>query len=218
MSVMTIIQTIDLERNFDVIVCGGGPAGIAAAVSAARLNMNVCIIEQMGCFGGIGTSGLVQFFAPFSDGETILAGNFGKEAVERLRHKGGTSPDDKPDNWDWIPFNNEVLKLVYDEMAEESGVTVKFFSTVVDVQTEEGRISSVLVSGGKGIQLLKANVIVDTTGDGFVSFLAGAPFRYGDEDERTQASTLCSIYSNVDWDTHFEFLKETGQGADLPIP
>jgi hypothetical protein len=205
-----------LKDSFDVIVCGGGPAGIAAAVCAARMNMSVCIIEQTGCFGGMSTSGLVQFFAHFSDGEKVLVGNFGTEVLKRLRHKKGTSPEDKPDKWNWVVFNNEILKLVYDEMAEESGISIKFFSTVLDVWVEDGTVNSILVSGGKGVYTLRGKVFVDATGDGFVAFMAGAPFWHGDEEGNTQASTLCSVYSNVDWETYYRFLKDTQQEGNLP--
>jgi flavin-dependent dehydrogenase len=74
MATYTLTREIPIEDEFDVLVAGGGPAGSAAAVCAARLGAKVLLAEATGCLGGMGTAGLVASFGPISDGERMLVG------------------------------------------------------------------------------------------------------------------------------------------------
>ncbi|MBN1345156.1 MAG: FAD-dependent oxidoreductase [Phycisphaerae bacterium] len=185
----------------DVLVVGGGPAGIAASLSAARLGASVLLVEQQGCLGGLGTSGLVPGFCPMSDGERVIVGGIGREVVDRLRERGGTGADDGPEQWDWIAFNPESLKVLYDEMVGEAGVGVRFFTTLVDVLVEGRQVRGAVFSGRSGPYAVEARTFVDATGDGLLSYLSGAACEIGDEAGRLQPPTLCSIFAGVDWET-----------------
>ena len=81
---MIYTKSLNYKYETDVFVAGGGPSGIAAAVAAARNGKKVFLAEATGCFGGLGTSGLVPAFAPFDDGENVLASGIGYEIRQRL--------------------------------------------------------------------------------------------------------------------------------------
>ena len=72
-----------MKQSYDLIVAGGGPAGVAAAVAAARGGADTLLIEHTGCLGGMGTSGLVGAWCPFTDGKRLLHGGIGAEVVRR---------------------------------------------------------------------------------------------------------------------------------------
>ena len=83
-----LTRDIPVDESYDILVAGGGPAGTAAAVCAARLGAKVLLVEANGCLGGMGTSGLVSTFGPVSDGKRMLVGGFMKELVESMYQRG----------------------------------------------------------------------------------------------------------------------------------
>ena len=91
-STYTFARSIPAESGYDLVVAGGGPAGTAAAVCAARLGLKVLLAEATGCLGGMGTSGLVASFGPVSDGQRMLVGGFMKELLETMWDAGGLRP------------------------------------------------------------------------------------------------------------------------------
>ena len=96
---LTYTRTLPIEQSYDLIVAGGGPSGVAAAIAAGRQGLRVALIEQNGCLGGLGTSGLVNVLMPFADGERTLMGGIGLELVEALHARGFTPPETTPDLW-----------------------------------------------------------------------------------------------------------------------
>ncbi len=112
-------RQIPVEQACDLVVCGGGPAGAGAAISAARLGAKVLLVEATGCLGGMGTSGLVTAFDPMANGERGLVGGVMREIVETIHARGFTGPQVTPEFWlkhyhRWTPFNAEGYKLVLD--------------------------------------------------------------------------------------------------------
>ena len=109
------------RRAIDILVAGGGPAGTAAAVCAARLGAKVLLAEANGCLGGMGTSGLVSTFGPVSDGKRMLVGGFMKELVESMHQRGDRSARTWCRNIStrqlnrWVPFKPEALKRMLDD-------------------------------------------------------------------------------------------------------
>ena len=110
-----LTREIPVDDSYDILVAGGGPAGTAAAVCAARLGAKVLLAEATGCLGGMGTSGLVSTFGPVSDGKRMLVGGFMKELVESLYQRGDLGPHVVPEYLysqlnRWVPFKPEALK------------------------------------------------------------------------------------------------------------
>jgi len=131
---ITIRREVPVRHDVDVFVAGGGPAGVAAAIAAARQGKKVFLVEGHSCFGGMGTAGLVPAYMTFGDGVSFLAGGIGEEVLNRLHKDGGTGPtyDPKKNKSGSVGIKAEVLKRVYDEMVVEAGVDFTFHTLLID--------------------------------------------------------------------------------------
>jgi flavin-dependent dehydrogenase len=148
----TLTRQVPVETGYDLVVCGGGPAGTAAAVCAARLGAKVLLAEATGCLGGMGTSGLVTAFDPMANGEQLLVGGFMKEVVSTLYRRGFLGPHERPEVYEkryhhWTKFQAEGYKLVLDEFATDCGVEVRFFTRAIDADAdpEQGSVNGVIL-------------------------------------------------------------------------
>jgi len=177
-----------------VFVAGGGPAGIAAGITAARQGRKVLIVESTGCFGGMGTSGLVPGFCGFGNDIEFLAGGIGAEVC--MAHYG------KCDCMDGVqPIRVEEIKRLYDNMVAASGAEFLFFTSLIDVVCDhEGHVDYVVCVNKGGMFVVKAGVYLDCTGDGDHCAKAGADFLFGDEEGLTMGTSLCQLWANIEWD------------------
>ena len=199
--VVAFRRDVPVRHEVDVFVAGGGPAGCAAAVMAARQGARVFLAEGQNCFGGMGTAGLVPAFMQFGDGVNFLASGFGEELLDRLVVAGGTYPAAPgADRTGCYPIQAEVLKRVYDAMVAESGAVFSFHANLVGVESEGGRVRSVILWGKSGLFAVRAKVFVDGTGDGDLAAWAGAPFEKGDASGSMMPGTLCQVWAGVDFD------------------
>lgn len=179
--------------EYDVIVAGGGPAGIAAAVSAAREGAKTALIERYGILGGMLTAGHVQPILGRVEGRTMY------NEICELLSKGHNVRQVVTRNGSEVGLDLEETKLRLLELAVEAGVYVYLQTPVVDVVKEGDRLTGVKVCTPTGIQELKAKAVVDSTGDGFVAALAGAPYEVGrSSDGKCQPVTLEFTVDNVD--------------------
>lgn len=185
--------SVPVAYEADVAVVGGGPAGVAAAVMAARQGARVVLLEAESCFGGLGTAGLVPAFMQFTDGEHFLAGGFGQELFDRLN-----AISDKAVN---NPYSIQVenLKRVYDEMVTETDIAFRFVSRLIAVRQEETWVTHAIFAGKTDLFSVAARVFVDATGDALLCYLAGAPTLKGDDTTNMMAGTLCSLWAGIDW-------------------
>jgi len=190
-------REIPLNKSWDVIVVGGGPAGCTAATAAAREGARTLLIEATGALGGMGTVGLVPAWCPFSDKERVIYGGLAEKVFWESR-KG--VPHVSKQQLDWVPINPEQLKRVYDDMVSEAGATVLFHTLLAGVETDEARGVSAIVAANKaGLSAYQAKVYVDCTGDGDLAAWAGAKFQQGQgETGELQPATHCFVLSNVD--------------------
>jgi hypothetical protein len=211
-------RTIPAESGYDLVVAGGGPAGAAAAVCAARLGAKVLLVESTGCLGGMGTSGLVTAFDPMANGDEGLVGGFMREVVEELFTRSFLGPEVTPDFWRknymvWTPFNAEGYKLVLDEKMVAAGVEVRFFTRIIDADVSAGerRVNGVVLSNVEGYAYVKARAFIDATGDAILADLCGCACREAGRDSpRIMPATLPSLFAGIDWDRLVAFRKEKG--------
>jgi hypothetical protein len=206
-STYTLQRSIPAEAGYDLVVAGGGPAGTAAAVCAARLGLKVLLAEATGCLGGMGTSGLVASFGPVSNGESMLVGGFMKELLETMWVQKAFGPHVVPEFLHsqlnrWVPFNPEHLKRILDDFVVQAGVDVRFFTRVVEADLTGRRVNGVVLSNVEGLRYVPAKAFVDATGDAALAALAGAECKVVLRDTETVSpSTLCSMVGGMDW-TH----------------
>lgn len=195
-------------NEYDVIVAGGGPAGIAAAVSAARLGAKTALIERYGILGGMLTSGHVQPILGRAQGRTMY-----DEIVELLTEGHEDAPKMVTRNGAEIGFDLEEAKFRLLKLCVDNGVYMYLQTVVADVLKEGSRITGVKVCTPMGLTELHAKVVVDSTGDGFVAALAGAPFEIGrPSDGKCQPVTLEFTVDNVD-----ESIGITAWGGSDPV-
>ncbi len=197
---MEVRRTVPVRHEVDVFVAGGGPAGCAAAVFAARQGARVFLAEGQNCFGGMGTCGMVPAFMAFGNGIHFLAAGFGEDLLDRLIADGGAG--DLPAKYNktgCFSIDAEKLKRVYDGLVGEAGVTFGLHTHLIGVETEGGRVTAALLWGKSGLFAVQARVYVDATGDGDLAAWAGAPFEKGDADGNLMPGTLCSLWANVDF-------------------
>ncbi|MDF3822636.1 FAD-dependent oxidoreductase [Leptospira sp. 96542] len=193
------------ELSPDVLVCGGGLAGVMAAIAAARQGAQVLLVERYGFLGGNATGGAVAQFNSWqtAGGRRVIAG-LAREVVERLRAYGAAgehqvfvmSTGHKMDRIEYAP---EVLKLVLDDMVLDAGVQPLLHANVLDVETEAGRIRAVRVLTKSGVLSLRPRVVVDTTGDIDVLHRSGARFLALEEGDALQPATMMFRFGPIDF-------------------
>jgi hypothetical protein len=199
---------------YDLVIAGGGPAGTSAGIAAARLGAKVLIIEAMGCLGGMGTSGLVTAFDPMANGEEMLVGGIMREIVFKLYERGFLGPKEKPEIFTkayhhWTSFQAEGYKLLLDEMVTEAGIEVRFFTRVIEADTDpkKGIVNGIIQQNVEGLRYVRAKTFIDATGDAVLSDICGVECREAGRDTPVaMPPTLCSYVANVDW-------ARAGQGA-----
>ena len=225
MSTFHLSRNVPIETPYDVVVAGGGPAGAAAAVSAARLGARTLLIEATGCLGGMGTSGLVTAFDPMANGEISLVGGFQREVVEDLYRRGFLGPEVTPEYWlkrflTWIPFNVEGYKLVLDEKMLAAGVETRFFTRVIDVDVEAARrvVNGVIIHNIQGYSFIPAKAFIDCTGDAVLADLCGcACWEAGRDTPNIMPATLPSLFAGIDWERVNEYRKKQGHEQNSGI-
>jgi hypothetical protein len=201
---------VNVVAESDVLVVGGGPAGIAAAIAAARQNAKTILIEQTGCVGGMGTSGLVGPFMSNYDTvgkEEIVKGIF-RELINRMIARGGAlDPSTMKASTEYVsfitlchhnstPFDPELLKFVAEEMLMENGVEIRYFTRLVKARVDENNaIDSIVVADKRGLSILKSSLYIDCTGDGDLAAFSGQSYI---QDAEVQPATLFMRIGGVD--------------------
>lgn len=182
-------QSIPIAEKVDVLVCGGGPAGIAAAITAARNGASTLLVERAGFLGGTATGSMMGLITiPFKE----LAG-FPKEFFGLLasEHGAGTSRV--------VPWDIEKYKFVAEDLALKAGVKLLFHTIVSESLIDGNSLKGVIVENKSGRSAILAKTVVDTTGDADVAARAGVPFVKGREkDGAMRPVTVMGLISNVD--------------------
>ena len=189
--------------EFDVVVAGGGLAGVISAISAARDGMKVLLVEKCGYLGGMATAGLVFPFMSYRErgsGKPANAGLFA-ELLRRMYELGGQSSAES------TAYKEEYMKLALDRMVREAGVKVLFHSLLSEVVREGRVIKSITISTCQGNIKISAPIFIDATGDADLTAFAGLEYKLGrEEDGLCQPMTLNFRLTNVDW-SRYDYAK-----------
>jgi glycine/D-amino acid oxidase-like deaminating enzyme len=199
-------REIEVKGEYDVLVIGGGGAGIAAGIAAARSGARTLLVERYGFLGGMATAGMVGSFCGFfttGAEKKLIVGGVAGGLRERLKEhsavteKGISRVDPRIAS---LRFNPELFKFVTEEFVAKNGVELLYHSFVTDVVWERkgGRLSGVIVENKSGRCAVLAKVIIDASGDGDVAFRAGVPCEVGDAKGRLQTLTTMFRMIHVD--------------------
>lgn len=194
------------EERYDIVVVGGGTAGVAAAISAAKAGKNVALVEEQGFLGGTSTGGMISQYMGFADG--VDSGNVFGTMGEILRRLWSYRAAGEIETIHLLyredlavkaaSYDAEMAKLVLDELVQEAGVTVLLHTRAIGVEMAGEEIDHVLVHDLEGIRRLNAQVYIDASFHGTVAVDAGCRWVKGDEHGVVQPGTLMFRLNNVD--------------------
>jgi len=176
-SVVEQAKKVPVIEDVDILVVGGGMAGVGAAVAAGRMGFRTLLVEYFGCLGGNGTSGMVNNFCGYTTSgpnKVQIVQGIGGEIHKMLFERNGVS------SMKSYTFNPEILKMVLDEAAAEANVKLLYYTQVVDSIAENNVIKGVFIENKAGRQAILAKRVLDCSGDGDVCASAGVPFELGD--------------------------------------
>ena len=170
-------RKVSIIEDVDILVVGGGMAGVGAAVAAGRMGLKTLLVEYFGCLGGNGTSGMVNNFCGYTTSgpnRVQIVQGIGGEIHKMLFQRNGVN------SMKSYTFNPEILKMVLDEETAEGNVKLLYYTQVVDPIIEKNTIKGVLVENKAGRQAVLAKRVLDCSGDGDVCASGGVPFELGD--------------------------------------
>ncbi len=195
---------------YDVLVIGGGNAGCAAALAAARHGARTMLVERYGFLGGTATAAMVGPWMTFHSGSERIVGGIAQEIVERLVRRGA-SPGHITDSSDYVPtitpFDPEIHKALLFEMMREAGVDLLLHAWFLGTHVEDDRIIGASVATVGGGRSYRARVTIDATADAYVAVSAGVPTQKGDERGRVQPASLMFRLSHVDLSKTASYLR-----------
>lgn len=186
-SVAEAARQIPVSDNVDVLICGGGPAGVSAAILAARTGASVRILEAHGCLGGVWTSGMLSYVMdarkPGLNAELVRR----LVAMDAQRQNG-------PQHY---VYDIEAMKYLLEEFCGELNIRLQYHTRIVAVEKDgSGRVRGVITESKSGRQAWRAAVVIDTTGDGDVGALAGCEWEFGEStDCPCQPMSLMGVIS-----------------------
>lgn len=188
-------REIPVIAQMDVLVLGAGPAGMGAAVWAARTGAKTMLVEQAGDVGGVSTVGLMSHWT----GQT--KGGFFEEVLERSADIDFEGIDSVYGDYPRQIINPERLKTVYLQMLDEAGVRLRLYTFASDVIMEGNTVKGVILESKSGREAVMAKVIIDCTGDGDIAAKTGAAYVCGREsDGMMQPVTIMFKVAGVDYD------------------
>ena len=210
---MTINEQIktEVKREYDVAVCGGGFAGISAALAAARQGSKVLLLEKQFMLGGLATAGLVTIYLPLCDG-------YGKQVsfgiAEELFHLSiqHGAEDKYPENWldnigtrteqdqrFEVQYNPQLFAILVEKLLRDEGVDILYGTYVVSVDVNDGKINHIVTENKSGRFAYKVKSVVDATGDADIAHFAGAP-----TEKFKQGNVLAAWYYSVGEQTGYK--------------
>ncbi len=214
MNTISITNEIPVKGSYDVIVAGGGVAGVAAAVSAARMGKKTLLIEKTISLGGLATIGLINLFVPMCNGRGTQIIKGMAEEFLRLSVKYGY--DTIPEQWKdpsgkksggeryFTRFSPAIFSLALTELIENEGVDILYDTIVSEPIMENGHCKGLVLESKSGREYYEGKIIVDTTGDADILYRAGVPTQQGGN-----FFTMCSLGTDI------EACKKTADTGDM---
>ncbi len=213
-------QKITTNTDYDIAVCGGGFAGISAALAAAREGKKVVLFEKQYMLGGLGTAGLVTIYLPLCDGyghqvsfgisEELLklSITYGAEARYPENWLDGIGTRTENDKRYLVQYNAQVFAILAEQLLLKEGVDIMYGSYVVDVDVEDKKIKRLYVENKSGRTPYEVSAVVDATGDCDIAWFANAP-----TDTFKQGNVLAAWYYFANENGHQ--LQQLG-ASDIP--
>lgn len=198
MDVLHYEKTFTAESEaYDVVVVGGGSAGICASIAAARNGMKTLLIENTGWLGGIGTTAGMVEFGPIVRGGIRVLGGIPHELMQRMKDSGGAVLRNETEDMCFAP---ETFAHTAMAMCEEAGVQLLLHARFIDSIVRDRRICGILVDTKEKTMLITAKVFLDCSGDGDLFFKSGVPYEAGRAcDGGFQPMTLVFFVNNVNY-------------------
>jgi len=197
----TYSKTLPEFGRFDVVVVGSGSAGATAAIAAGRAGARTLLLEKLPFLGGTSTAVLDTFYGFYTPGKTNrkVVGGVPDDLVAELRRIGPVL--ERPNTFGsgtGITYHPDELKVAWERLVRGSGCAVLLHAFVQDVAREGERVAGLVVATKSGLQLVRAGVIVDASGDADVCALAGLPFELAGAEAPAQTLTTTFRMANVD--------------------
>ena len=176
-----------VSGEYDVVVVGAGPAGVCAAIAAARNGASTLLVERYGFLGGMWSAGLIIPIFDFMNKTYVVT-----DIINEVKRRGGWG------GYYDIAFDHEIMKKVLDDMVTESGCKILFHTFLAGAYVVDDKVEGVIVQNKSGRSIIKAKVVIDCTGDGDVAASAGVPFTLGrEQDNLCQPVTCMFMLGNI---------------------
>ncbi len=202
-----------VSGEYDVVVVGAGPAGVCAAIAAARNGAKTLLVERYGFLGGMWSAGLIIPLFDYENKSYVVT-----EIVDNIKRKNGWG------GFCNIAFDFEIMKQVLDELITDSGCELLLHTFFAGAFVEDDTVKGIFVQNKSGRSLIRAKVVIDCTGDGDVAASAGVPFTIGrDSDNLCQPATCMFMLSGVDfvqqtpYHVH-DLVVEASEKCGVPFP
>jgi len=197
-------RVVPVMVETDVLVVGSGPAGLAAALGAAREGVKAMLVERYGCFGGVITQVGVEGIAWYRHEGTTDVEGIGIEFEKRAKELGGTRKEPQSQS---EALDAEMFKYVADQLVQEAGIVPLLHCLAVDAVMDGDTIKGIITESKSGRQAVLAKRVIDATGDADIAFHAGAPCRKTPKNEMMGVTVMFSC-AGVNNERFLEYVKE----------
>jgi hypothetical protein len=169
-------REVPVIEECDVLIVGGGPAGVAAAIAAARLDVRVVLVESQSFLGGLGTGGSVLLWPGFCREGSYAFGGVAREVLQTVDRFGGVyyGTPYQYTRHGYVNFDSEMLRYALQELVLDSRITLLQHLTAVDAVMDRSRVDAVIFHSKAGFAAIRGRVVIDATGDGDIIAFSGA--------------------------------------------